>query len=527
MKDKFEFITTTTYSKRKGVSRVSSFNGVISKLIVSTMALSVLIGAAPMPSAAGTSAPAGNLATVSEVYSGSLDSAVSDLKGTLDTIKQLQRDGTVTDKNLQTLANQLYKLETAAKGNVTSAVSDVVLEVESVLGRVRGVNTLNAVVAVSTVKRSLGIVGTVDIERIPTVDPQKAAPNKVKSFTDVDKGFWGYNDIFTIVNKGAIEGTAPVVNGVGTFSPVSEVSLGQFLAIATRLVAPDEIVASTSSNQEHWALKNYNAAVQIGLINPREFSSDDASLNKSLTREDMAYLLVGLAQVNGEQLQKLEHIENNIGDLGVVAANRKEAVLLAYSNGLLQGTGSTFAPKQTTKRAEIAAVFCRVMNYTNRPNVVVKDTAGSIENEPLMNEKGQMSYHHSKKYVMDAMATTRVYKEGGKYFVSCDLAVLPDGFKWVSGADVFDSEAYGYDFSTSDCDWIGKTGHIVMELKGIKTLTDTAPVHFVLRIKSKATNASTFAASINSGVKNKADMGSETDSAWVAYDTSAIFAGVK
>ncbi|MEG2860472.1 MAG: hypothetical protein RSA12_11315, partial [Clostridia bacterium] len=25
----------------------------------------------------------------------------------------------------------------------------------------------------------------------------------VTSFTDVDRGFWGYNDIFTIVNKGA------------------------------------------------------------------------------------------------------------------------------------------------------------------------------------------------------------------------------------------------------------------------------------------------------------------------------------
>ncbi|MGI6669573.1 MAG: S-layer homology domain-containing protein [Acetivibrionales bacterium] len=63
----------------------------------------------------------------------------------------------------------------------------------------------------------------------------------------------------------------------------------------------------------------------------------------------------------------------------------------AYSNGLLAGddTGK-FNPKKSLTRAEVATVFCRVMNYIERPVVVVKEPGtsnqgtGTRKREPMV-----------------------------------------------------------------------------------------------------------------------------------------------
>ena len=47
-----------------------------------------------------------------------------------------------------------------------------------------------------------------------------------------------------------------------------------------------------------------------------------------------------------------------------------DAFLKAYSKGLLvNDADGNFNPKDTLKRSEVAAVFCRVMNYTKRPSL--------------------------------------------------------------------------------------------------------------------------------------------------------------
>jgi hypothetical protein len=202
--------------------------------------------------------------------------------------------------------------------------------------------------------------------------PAYAANNAATSFSDVKSGQWFYNDVMTLTGKGIITGVTAPVNGVGRYDPQGTVTLGQFLAISTRLVAEDHIKAVP--NAKHWAEPNYNAAVKSGLIQSTDFKNTPEALNAPISREDMACILVNVAKANGEELTEKLGITYNIKDYASIESLKKGYVIKAYSNGLLVGDNAgNFNPKKSLTRAEVATVFCRVMNYTKRPEVIVKE----------------------------------------------------------------------------------------------------------------------------------------------------------
>ena len=201
--------------------------------------------------------------------------------------------------------------------------------------------------------------------------PVFGANSTTISFSDVKPGQWFYNDVMTLTGKGIITGITKPVNGVGKYDPQGTVTLGQFLAISTRLVASEYI--KEVPNAKHWAEANYNAALKSGLIEAGEFRNSPEALNAPISREDMAYILVNVAKANGEELKETFGITHNIKDYDKVTIKRCDAVILAYSNGLIIGDDKgNFNPQQSLTRAEVATVFCRVMNYTKRPEVTVK-----------------------------------------------------------------------------------------------------------------------------------------------------------
>ncbi len=192
-------------------------------------------------------------------------------------------------------------------------------------------------------------------------------------FLDLPSNHWAYGDIMTLVDKEIITGTSVPINGIGYYEPEGQVTLGQFLALATRLVAKDKIV---DGNYAHWAEKNYNAAVSKNLIKDSDFQKTAVSLDASITREDMAYILVNIVKANGENLTKKANIANNLKDFNSISNDRKEAVLLCYSNGLITGKeNGKFKPHDFLTRAEIATVFCRVMNFSKRPEATFEENA--------------------------------------------------------------------------------------------------------------------------------------------------------
>lgn len=272
----------------------------------------------------------------------------------------------------------------------------------------------------------------------PTV--QVAAVNQESlTFSDVPTTHWAYPYIMTCVQKGAIAGTTTPVNGVGMFDPEGKVSLGQFITVLIRLIAADEADEKINSGAYsgagvHWATVNYDVATEIGLIYSYEYSSSDADLEKQLTREEMAVLLTRAAAITGDPLDILPGIENNIGDLEKVSPDKVDAVMRAYSNGLLAGTNDNgdFAPKDTMTRAEMATVVCRLMNYYPRGEVTIKDPDANVEElrskyvvTESVETQGMLRPAVSREYELKALGATKIGEDADGVYVIFTAPQLP------------------------------------------------------------------------------------------------------
>ena len=130
-----------------------------------------------------------------------------------------------------------------------------------------------------------------------------ASAASVKGFSDVKQTEWSYNYIMLCAQHGAVNGTTePDANGIATFAPKMEVSLGQFLAAMTKLLCPSLVMPLEEG--QSWTLPYYNAAVEAKLISQADFAY--SMINEKLSREDMAYILVNAAKYNGETLSAKE-----------------------------------------------------------------------------------------------------------------------------------------------------------------------------------------------------------------------------
>ena len=397
------------------------FKGVLNKVLVSGLILATVLGSSTTAFAANTDNVIDtNAVKITSEYGVSVASAISEIRNTINAINLMRQNGTVSDSFIKTLASQIYALETAAISD-DSKMDEVASVLTAAESSVKGLsNASEAEVAIAIVRGTLGIESV-------SVDNKNAT---ITGFSDVAPTDWAYPYIMACVQKGAIIGTGEVVNGIGTFNPSGKVSLGQFLAVLTRLIAADKIDTSLSG---HWAMPNYSAAIDIGLIYSYEYSSSKTDLDKALSREEMAVMLSRAAEINGEPLEILPGIENNIGDLDKVSSDKVTAVKQAYSCGLLAGTNDNgdFAPKNTMTRAEMATVVCRLMNYAPRGEVTVKDPndTGEVINTQYVSDegytKGMLLPAVSREYELKALGATRTGEDANGVYVILTAPQLP------------------------------------------------------------------------------------------------------
>ena len=397
------------------------FKGVLNKVLVSGLILATVLGSSTTAFAANTDNVIDtNAVKITSEYGVSVASAISEIRNTINAINLMRQNGTVSDSFIKTLASQIYALETAATSD-DSKMDEVASVLSAAESSVKGLsNASEAEVAIAIVRGTLGIESV-------SVDNKNAT---ITGFSDVATTDWAYPYIMACVQKGAIIGTGEVVNGIGTFNPSGKVSLGQFLAVLTRLIAADKIDTSLSG---HWAMPNYSAAIDIGLIYAYEYSSSKADLEKQLTREEMAVLLSRAAEINGEPLEILPGIENNINDLDMVSHDKVTAVKQAYSSGLLFGVNNNnFDPKGTMTRAQMATVVCRLMNYAPRGEVTVKDPNANVEeskSEYVVTESGETSGMLrpavSREYELKALGATRTGEDANGVYVTFTAPQLP------------------------------------------------------------------------------------------------------
>lgn len=272
--------------------------------------------------------------------------------------------------------------------------------------------------------------------------PPVSDPVELKSFDDVPKGNWAHSYIMLCVQHGAIAGTrSPDANGIGSFSPNTNVTLGQFLTVLTRLLAEDYLDGNAYSTSKgyHWAYGAFVAAVDSGIIRGSDFKSDNASLDQALSREDMAYLLVRAADVKGENLEILPRVETMMKDYNSISADRKEAVKQAYSNGLIAGFGDgSFGPNATMTRAQMATVVCRLMEYAPRGTVTVPD---DTKPEVIVSQnkadyvatsgdyKGYLKAGFSRQKELEALSMIKLGEDSKGVYMTVTAPSMPDVIK--------------------------------------------------------------------------------------------------
>ena len=433
---KQELVMETTHGRKPKCK--TEFKAVMNKVLVSGLILTTLLSSTIMPAMAADKnyIHLDSNVKITQEYGISVQESIVGIKNTINAINEMRKNGSVTDATIQSLANQLLSLESSVRisgDGVTQEVRDIIFEAEKAIQGLS--NSSKAEVALSVVKASLGIDNYTSEESVTLSNAE--AHQAITSFSDIGPNHWAYKDVMTIANKGIISGTTAPVNGVGTYDPNGTVTLGQFLAIATRLVASDKIV---EGNHSHWAGGNYIAAVESGLIKGSDFSGSSESLNAPISRQDMAYILVNVAKVNGEDLTYIFGIENNISDLNNVLPNRLDAVKIAYSNGLLTGKGNNkFAPNDNLTRAEVAAVFCRVMNYTTRPEVTVQrpnqshsSSQGTVNPYLVQREgvlKGLILPEYARQFDMQALDNLKVGEDATGVYIEFTAPILPDELK--------------------------------------------------------------------------------------------------
>ena len=300
---------------------------------------------------------------------------------------------------------------------------------------------LSAVLAAAMSLSCMAWPAFAESSEVQTAPVQVAAANqKSLTFSDVPASHWAYKYVMACVSHGAISGTTPAVNGVGTFDPNGKVTLGHFLMVLTRLIAADKIDESAAG---HWAMPGYEAAIAVGLIYEYEYDSSSATLNKVLTREEMALLLTRAAEISGEPLDLLPGIENNIGDWEEISIEKVVYVMRAYSSGLLTGVNKQgdFNPKGNMTRAEMATVVCRLMNYYPRAEVVVQDPYLYISDEGYT--KGMLLPKVSREYELKALGATKIGEDSkGVYiiFTAPELpAVIADDFTFAFSSHLYKS----------------------------------------------------------------------------------------
>lgn len=190
--------------------------------------------------------------------------------------------------------------------------------------------------------------------------------SSVTAFDDVPESHWAHSYIMIMEREGVVSGVrTPDADGTGSYNPAGTVSLGEFLAMATRIVAGSYIDLDVTGDS--WASPYYVAAVKSGLISSSDFQGSKNRLDAALTREDMAHILVSFCDMNGETLSVSDQAQDLMSDYFSISLNRRDSVLKAYSAGLLKGyENGNFGPKDALTRDAVAIVFCSATNLIER-----------------------------------------------------------------------------------------------------------------------------------------------------------------
>ena len=490
----------------------TEFKGVVSKVLLSALVLSVAMGSLSVDAYAAEIQT--NHVSTGVIYSEnymSVKEAVTALRNTIEAIEFLKAEGMVTDESLQSLAVCVNSLQKVANEGTTE-IESLLNRAESVIKDVKSSEVTKTQVVIDLARDSL--FGT-------TVEVQNTQA-AVKSFPDVQTKDWFYSTVTELVGMGAINGYPD-----GTFGPQKNISYAEYLTILVKTTKAGG--SYTASPGDEWYTGTVKAAYESNILKNGEITD----YTKPITRSDAAkFTERAVQQVLGESSLDTTNIENLIKDYSSIKGTSNEYYILQqYAKGIVVGNNEgKFNPNSNLTRAEASTIILRTVKSEGRRDMSKVEIPGAVESTVAYTTgayTGRMREEISIDYDLQALQTARFYKDGGKLYVSIDLPTLPDGFKWNWGISSFDKNDE-YVFATFTKNTEGNVGNQVIEITSQfegKTIADIAVTTLsVSVINNERQSMVSHKLSTNAkGQVLRQSSVSTSDASWEKFDTSSIF----
>ena len=195
-----------------------------------------------------------------------------------------------------------------------------------------------------------------------------------KSFPDVQKSHWFYNDVQRLVGLGAISGFPD-----GTFRPQESISRAAFIKIlVSSLKLPASGIYSFEDTKNHWAKDVISIAIANGVIIRQEYGSRFEP-DKPVTRLEMAKMMVRALKIDVIKLSSpFVDVDNDF-------------INVAYEEYLVNGSSKDgkkmYYPNNSATRAEASAIVVRTVDYKADPDAYrARFIAASNEYDALYEE---------------------------------------------------------------------------------------------------------------------------------------------
>ena len=191
----------------------------------------------------------------------------------------------------------------------------------------------------------------------PTQPGKPDEPSVKLPFIDVNANDWFYGDVEYVYTKGIMSGT-----GATIFDPNSQLTRGMIVTILYRMEKEPAVSGAskfTDVDIAQWYGKAVVWAADNGIVTG--YSDTAFGPNDPVTREQLAAILYRYAVYRGMTAVTIEDNLGGFADADQISSYAIPAMNWAVGKGLINGSGSTLAPKAQATRAQVAAIIHRYL----------------------------------------------------------------------------------------------------------------------------------------------------------------------
>lgn len=181
------------------------------------------------------------------------------------------------------------------------------------------------------------------------------------TFSDV-RNHWAQRDIEFIAARGAVEAS-------GQFKPDTSITRAEFITFLVKALGlplyEQDNPSYTDVDDDYWAYDYIETALRAGIVTG--VSRTKFQPDRTITREEAAIILVRAANLKPLKQQEFNKILSSFEDADQISNWAKSDVATAIKSKILNGSDSgAFMPKNTTTRAQAAAMIARLAEYVNK-----------------------------------------------------------------------------------------------------------------------------------------------------------------